>query len=97
MSLDLSPFPDVVIVTWVELDGAVEVGQGLVVASHGPECFSPVGDGPVLVSVEFGGAVEVGQGLVVAPHRLVCVAYLPDPAEPGGGSPVKYSIKGSGR
>jgi hypothetical protein len=32
MSLDLSPFHAVVIVTWVEFDGAVEVGQGLVIA-----------------------------------------------------------------
>jgi hypothetical protein len=30
-------------------------------------------------------------------RRLVCVAYIPDPSTPAGGSPVKYSIKGSGR
>jgi hypothetical protein len=71
MSLDLSPFHNVVIVTWTELDGAVEVGQGLVVPSHGPECFTAVGEGQSVVRVEFDGAVEVGQGLVIAAPRQV--------------------------
>jgi hypothetical protein len=67
MSLNLSPFQKVVILIWVEFDGAVEVGQGLVGALHRPVGPAAPAECRGVLGIEFDGTAEVGQGVVVAP------------------------------
>jgi hypothetical protein len=45
-SLDLGSFSGIVIVARVELDGAVEVGEGLLVAAHQPVSLAAASDDP---------------------------------------------------
>ncbi len=58
-------------------NGAVEVGQGLVIAFHRLVGPAATGDGPRVAGVQVDGAGAVGQGLVIAFHRLARPAAMP--------------------
>ena len=64
---DLSPYSGEFILGWVEFDGAVEVGQRLVMAPHRQVGPAATENGPGLVGVESDSPVEVVQGVLIAP------------------------------